>query len=219
MVQDPPLDDSMAGLRPLGALTLGSAGANALGKQHISIGVRASSSTPSAEPSFDIHTYIHQLERKIDDLTTAVDRDRHVKDELAEIKHLLQISPSHSGRSRDGRRSHHSPPHGHGRSPLVEHRSRPAAKDRLDPPEEVASIDKNGRRGERSRSPKLNPKNHPVKRSAFESIRSVSASSTHPVRGSKGHTEPTRLFPDPNISPISPAPTPIRYRMERVWGH
>ncbi|KAG5532190.1 hypothetical protein RHGRI_026723 [Rhododendron griersonianum] len=114
-----------------------------------------------------------------------MERDRHVRDELAEIRHLLQISPSHSSGSRGERRSQHSPPHSREAGHLVEHRTRPSVKDRLEPPEEGRNRKDMGRK-ERSRSPCGRP-------SASERLggRSVSASSTHSVRIGKGRPEPT----------------------------
>ncbi|KAI8535370.1 hypothetical protein RHMOL_Rhmol10G0168800 [Rhododendron molle] len=97
----------------------------------MSIGVKVGTSTADVRTSSELHTYIRHLKRKIDDPTTVVERDRHVRDELAKIKHLLQISPSHSTEGRDERRSQCSPPRSHGGGPLVEHPPRPSAKDRL----------------------------------------------------------------------------------------
>lgn len=113
VVQDPPLEDTTPTHGPLGALTLGFGEANALGKQHISVNeipIGAGFSSPNAESSNEVYTYIRHLERKINNLMTAVDRDMHVRGELVEIKRLLQMSPLRSSGS-SGRRSHHSPPH------------------------------------------------------------------------------------------------------------
>lgn len=115
----------------LGALTLGFGGANALGKQHISvteIPIGAGFSSPDAEPSNEVHTYIRHLERKIDNLMTVVDRDMHVRGELVEIKRLLQMSPPRSS----------------GGVHRGEHQPRPSAKDRLDPPQERDRVGKTG---------------------------------------------------------------------------
>ncbi|KAI8568467.1 hypothetical protein RHMOL_Rhmol02G0202000 [Rhododendron molle] len=187
-VEDQHPNEMTPGLGPLGDHNLASGGANALGKAHMSIGVEAGTSTQDAGPSIELHTYIRHQEQKIDDLTTVVERDNHVRDELAEIKHLLQISPSHSSESCGRRRSHHSPPRSRGGGHLVEHRPRPSAKDRLEPPEDSNRAQKGVWRRERSRSlnPTLNgPRGKP---SAFQRLGagSVFVSSTYSVRIGKG---------------------------------
>lgn len=160
-VEDPHPSNTTLGLGLLEDLNLGSGGANALGKTHMSIGVRAGTSTPDARLSSELHTYIRHLERKIEDLTTIVERDKHVRDELVEIKHLLQISPPHSTKSRGGRKSWYSPPRSRGGGPLVENRSRPSVKDRLEPPEEGGRTEMGAWRRERSCSPNPNPNPNP----------------------------------------------------------
>ncbi|KAI8560042.1 hypothetical protein RHMOL_Rhmol04G0224100 [Rhododendron molle] len=133
-VEDPHPNETTLGLSPFGDPNLASSRASALGKAHMSIGFGAGTSTQDAWAATELHTYICHLERKIDDLSTVVERDKHVRDELAEIKHLLQISTSHSSGSHGGRRSRHSPPRSCEGGCLVEHQSRPSTKDCLEPP-------------------------------------------------------------------------------------
>ncbi|KAI8530002.1 hypothetical protein RHMOL_Rhmol11G0020300 [Rhododendron molle] len=101
-IEDPHPSDTTLGLGPLGDHNLGSSRTNALRKAHMSMSIRvgAGALTQDAGPSSELHTYIRHRERKIDDLTMVMERDKHVRDELAEIKHLLQISASHSTKSR-----------------------------------------------------------------------------------------------------------------------
>ncbi|KAG5552301.1 hypothetical protein RHGRI_010395 [Rhododendron griersonianum] len=78
-----------------GAHTLALGGSVTPGNQHVSVTstpVGTCFLSPDREPSQEVHTYIWQLEQKIDNLMTAVERDRHVQDELAEIKWLLHMS-------------------------------------------------------------------------------------------------------------------------------
>ncbi|KAI8549140.1 hypothetical protein RHMOL_Rhmol06G0003500 [Rhododendron molle] len=195
-VEDPHPNEITFGLGPFGDPNLAAGGANAPpGKAHMSIGVGAGTSTQDAGAATELHTYIHHLERKIDDLSTVVERDKHVCDELAEIKLLLQISTSYSSGSRGGRRSHHSPSRSRDGGPLVEDQPRPSIKDRLEPPGVKGGQAKKGAcHRERSRSP--NSRDPHRKRSAFErlGVGSVSTSSTHSVRIGKGHNESTPSF-------------------------
>ncbi|KAI8542860.1 hypothetical protein RHMOL_Rhmol08G0172700 [Rhododendron molle] len=194
-VEDPHPSETTLGLGPFGEPLLVPGGAGAPGKAHMSVGIGAGTSTQDMGAGTELHTYIRHLERKIDDLSTTLERDKHVRDELAKIKHLLQISTSHSAGSRGGRRTHQSPSCSREGGRLIEHQSRPSVKDRLEPP--VAKDGRNeggaGRR-ERSRSP--DPKDPKRKRSAFErlGVGSDSASSTHPIRRGKGTREPTPSF-------------------------
>ncbi|KAI8535326.1 hypothetical protein RHMOL_Rhmol10G0165400 [Rhododendron molle] len=90
-VEDPHPSETTLGLGLFGDpnLASGGAGVGAPGKAHMSIGAGAGTSTQDAGAATELHTYIRHLERKIDDLSTVVERDKHVRDELAEIKHLF----------------------------------------------------------------------------------------------------------------------------------
>lgn len=57
------------------------------------------------ETSDEVRSYVWHLEQNIHKVTTAVERDRTVHDELAEIKRLLHMSPNYSFGGTNQRRS------------------------------------------------------------------------------------------------------------------
>lgn len=97
VVVQPEDGGATSGSGPLGARTLTPGGSAILGKQNVSVTatpIGNSFSSPDVRLSLEVHTYIRHLEGKIDNLTTIVERGRHVRDELAEIKRLLHKSPT-----------------------------------------------------------------------------------------------------------------------------
>ena len=116
------------------AMIIGTDGVATVGSRHASVSKQpvGADHTPGTEHTVELHTYVQHLEGKIDALTRTIENDRAVREDLADIRRLLNVSNSRSGGSGRDRR---------GSSPLREEsdagreaaRSRRPARERLGP--------------------------------------------------------------------------------------
>lgn len=167
-------------------------------KRHVSISkksIRVGLSL-DIEPTAELQTYVQHLEGKIDALIRTIENDKTVREELADIKHLLHMNESSYSNESGRDRCRHSPPRDVSDARREAARSKKPTKEFLGPQESDHSekLDPCRRRFKCSM---YDPKMDKNKKSAFKRLGSVSASTTHSVRRSARRDNNTS---SPNIN-------------------
>jgi hypothetical protein len=88
-------------------MIIGADGVATVGSRHASVTKKpiGAELTPETEPTVELHTYVQHLESKIDALTRTIENDRAVREDLADIRRLLNTTAnSRSGGSGRDRR-------------------------------------------------------------------------------------------------------------------